>query len=229
MTYQFLPSTSKDDGVKKIAALLIAFLQEKLKKSNVVNILMSGGNTPIAIYQEILACYPMFSWASCRIIILDERFVPFESVRSNAGQCYRNFIQHIDVLEFIYPDTSLDINACVQTYAKRLKNLDISAVDIAVLGTAEDGHLASIFPNVLPFFEDGDIFACQQVFENEPEIRISLTLDFINRSKNIWMMAFGADKQNITRKAQSLITSNLPALNLPRNNSTRWFYDELSK
>lgn len=229
MTYRFLPSKNMEAGVKLLACSLINFLQEQLKKSNVVNVLVSGGNTPLAIYKEILDSYPTFSWSKCRIIVVDERFVPFESARSNSGQCYRNFIQHSDVFEFVYPDTSLAINDCVSSYSNLLSSLRISEIDIALLGTAGDGHLASIFPNVLPFAEDGYLFACERLFENEMETRISFTLDFINQSKNIWMMAFGADKEKITRKAQSLDVSNLPALNLPKNKSTLWFYDEHGK
>lgn len=229
MPYQFLPSISKDAGIKLIASSLIDFLQTKLQNSQVVNILMSGGNTPLAIYKELLESYPDFSWSKCRFIMLDERYVPFESDRNNAGQCYRNFICYVDVLDFIYPDTSLDINSCVSSFSKSILNIELLEVDIAILGTAADGHLASIFPNVVPSYRNGDAFSCHHLVEGIKEDRISLTLDFINKSKNIWMMAFGEDKKIITKKAKTLIGSSLPALNLNKAIDPKWFYDEVGE
>jgi len=220
MRYQFLSSKNKDAGVKLIASLLIDFLQEKLKKSNVVNVLMSGGNTPLALYKELLTNYSDFSWDKCRFIMLDERYIPFESTQSNAGQCYRHFAQHVNLLGFLYPNTTLGIEKSVTDFAQSIQLLGISEIDIAILGTAADGHIASIFPGNQPFFISGCSFACNT---SNNEKRISLSLDFINQSASIWMMAFGAEKQNITKRAKNNEWGTLPALSLNVDKNIHWF------
>ena len=226
MTYRFLSSKSRNAGVKLLASSLINFLQTEQNKSRVVNVLMSGGNTPLNLYEELLCSYPNFSWKNCRIIMLDERYVPFDSIRSNSGQCYRHFIRHIDALAFIYPDTARSIDDCVKSYVNSIEANGVKTIDIAIVGTADDGHLASIFPDSTILFESNNFFACKPCFDGTEEARVSFTLDFINKSENIWMMAFGADKQRITNKAKNGENSCLPALNLNQSKSTLWFYTD---
>ena len=220
-----MSSASREVGIRLLAKEFIDIIQERLLTSDAVNILMSGGNTPLSLYKELLKSYSDFSWSKCRFIMVDERYVPFESSRSNAGMCYRHFGKHVNLLDFIYPDTSLPIEKCVDYFVKRVKSVDMKAIDIALLGTAKDGHIASIFPNSQPFFESGISFACYA--SEGQEKRVSLTLDYINKSDKIWMMAFGKEKQDILKRAQNNERNSLPALCLNDECDVTWFTSEV--
>ena len=98
--------------------------------------------------------------------------------------------------------------------------LNVDEMTLALLGTAADGHVASIFPGNTPLIFTGSVFSCKV---NNGEVRVLLSLDFINQSSNIWMMAFGADKQNITQKAINNECSTLPALSLNKDKNLTWY------
>jgi len=221
MDYEFILNVSAEKGIELIAEQLIELIDREIVNSGTVNILMSGGNTPKRLYEELLLHHnENIAWKSCRFIILDERYVSFSDGRSNSGECYRHFISKIEVKDFIYPDTSKPIEECVNLYSKSIKSY-AGRVHLAILGTANDGHLASIFPQMKVLAKSEHCFACSA--ENISEARVSLTLDFINQSKNLWMMAFGKNKSRIIEMARALKVSDLPALKLNIERRPKWF------
>ena len=225
MNYELIDTTSLKQGVSTLAVNLVECIQFEMLKAETVNILMSGGNTPLYLYQELLTKHAKdIDWRRCRIIILDERFVPFESTRSNAGECYRNFASHVSLKQFIYPDTAMPIEECLISFSNAIKLIDNETIHLALLGTANDGHIASIFPDMDITASAKHCFSCLP--ENTTEHRLSLTLDYINRSKHIWMMAFGKNKQKIIQKVKENSPSRLPALSLKSSNPVKWFINE---
>ncbi len=225
MNYEFIPSVTVEEGISLIATQLVEYINSELEKNKTVNILMSGGNTPKLLYSEILNNHlGSVDWSNCRLIILDERFVSFDSERSNAGECFRYFASIVSLKEFIYPDTTKSIDKCVESYSDILNLLGTEGIKLSILGTADDGHLASIFPEMKIITEAKNCFACE--IEGTNEKRVSLTLEFINRSENIWMMALGRHKGKIINMAKSMEYSELPALSLNSENTPKWFISE---
>jgi 6-phosphogluconolactonase len=222
MNYESIGSKSVEQGIALIASELVELINNELAKNNAVNLLMRGGNTPKKLYETLLQTHrDDIDWCCCRLIILDERWAPFESERSNAGECYRHFASQVPLKAFIYPDTSLSIEDSLSDFSQSIKSIESEGILAAILGTANDGHIASIFPSMTIIAEAEDCFAC--AVDNTDEKRVSLTLDYINRSNNIWMMAFGDNKRDIIEMASSVETSDLPALNLNPDCHPKWF------
>ncbi len=222
MKKEFITSSTIEKSIALIAQKFIEKVNQQLSLSATVNILMSGGNTPKLLYKELIDNYvKALDWSACNIIVLDERYVPFDNERSNAGECYRNFVKYVSLKDFIYPDTSLPLEKCVSLFEESLAVIKSDGIHVALLGTANDGHIASIFPTMDILTQTSNCFACYVQGQNEK--RISLNLSFINASKSIWMMALGENKKNIVKQAQSNEQSNSPVLSLSPVNELKWF------
>lgn len=210
---------SKNKAIEALASRL-AFFVDEFRLDRKITILVSGGNTPLLIYKELLTKYSAVDWSKCCFIMVDERYVPFESSRNNAGSCFREFVQQVKIEDFIYPDTRMPLEESTVQFSHQVKAiLDRGGIDLALLGTAPDGHVASIFPNSEPVVVHDIAFACKH--DSPEEFRVSLDLASINLSHEIWVMALGEEKQGICEKAKS-DSFNLPVLCLDKQKTT-WF------
>lgn len=143
------------------------------------NIVLSGGRTPIRIYQRIgglLESLPESNIKDIRFFLVDERDVSIESSRSNSSMIMktigRNLVSPFDPThqspESYYKQMCLELG-------------EAGIFDLVVLGCGEDGHTASLFPDTLLLKEQ-----CSSFMENKlpsGERRYSMTLSLINSAK----------------------------------------------
>ncbi|OGJ62840.1 6-phosphogluconolactonase [Candidatus Peribacteria bacterium RIFCSPLOWO2_12_FULL_55_15] len=83
------------------------------------------------------------------IFLVDERYVPPDHPESNQRMVRETLLQHLPLPEknLTFPNTNLQIDACVADYARRLKALwKYRLPDLIILGMGTDGHIASLFP-----------------------------------------------------------------------------------
>ena len=156
----------------KIEEVILSALEKK-------NIALSGGSTPIRIYQRIgglLESLPESKTKDIRFFVVDERDVSIESSRSNSAMIM-NTIGRSLVVPFDPADQSPE-----SYYRQMCQELGADGVfDLVVLGCGDDGHTASLFPNTLLLKDKSSSF-----MENElptGELRYSMTLSFINSAK----------------------------------------------
>lgn len=211
---------NRKDAINELASRFVKYISDFPLSRN-INILVSGGNTPRILYNELLSKFDVSIWSNCRFIMVDERFVPFSSDRSNSGSCHRVFANKVELADFIYPDTSIELEKSLRFYSKKVEALIADeGFDLALLGTASDGHVASIFSKSTPLYSSGVAFACGL---SEPyEKRISLNLESINSSQRIWVMALGGEKQYKLLKAKHNQEGDLPVFKLCSKKTT-WF------
>jgi 6-phosphogluconolactonase len=150
-----------------------------LSDSEKKNIALSGGSTPIPIYQrigELLESLPESKSKNIRFFLVDERDVSIESSRSNSSMIMktigRNYVVPFDATEES-PETY---------YRKMYQELDATDVfDLVVLGCGEDGHTASLFPNTNLLNEKSSSFMKNELPSGE--FRYSMTFSLINNAK----------------------------------------------
>jgi 6-phosphogluconolactonase len=159
---------------------------------------VSGGTTPAKFFAT-LSALPI-AWDKVIVTLVDERFVPASSPRSNAGLVAANLLQNAaKAARFVplYHEAS-GIEDAAASDEKALRSLPWP-LDVVILGMGPDGHTASFFPDaddlakLLDPASDKIILPVHAVSAGEP--RLTLTLARIIDAGFIALHIEGEDKR----------------------------------
>ncbi|MDH6230329.1 6-phosphogluconolactonase [Mesorhizobium soli] len=178
-------------------------LSEAISARGKATLAVSGGTTPGPFFRTLSRA--KIDWAKVIVTLVDERFVPEESPRSNAGLVAANLLQNeAAAASFV----GLYSPAGDVESAARHANGVVDALlplDAVILGMGGDGHTASFFPdadnlaalldphakaNVLPVHAPSGI-----------EPRLTLTLPRIASAGFIALHIEGAGKRQVLEAA----------------------------
>lgn len=125
----------------EVASRLSAATQER----GTASIAVSGGSTPKLFFQA-LSKHDL-DWPNISVTLVDERFVPPESDRSNHRLVAENLLQDKAKAAYFVP---LFQSAASPEDAATLATVKTEAIcdpfDVVILGMGTDGHTASFFP-----------------------------------------------------------------------------------
>ena len=215
---------------------LVNEINTQLKEKDKINIALSGGNTPNAIFKELAASYKeKLNWEKINLFWGDERCVPPEDSESNYGMTKKHLLDYIKI-----PSKNInrilgenDPHGEAKRYSDIIRNSlnsvnNLPEFEIMLLGLGEDGHTVSIFPNQMELLGSDKI--CEVAFHPETKRRrITLTGNVINNSKKIYFLVSGKSKsfavgEILNKKSDYL---NLPAAHIkPVNGELIWFLDK---
>ncbi|MEH6345292.1 MAG: 6-phosphogluconolactonase [Bermanella sp.] len=183
----------------QLSHVLAEDIDQVLSKKAVCNIAVAGGNTPKALY-ELLSKLPI-PWEKVQVTLSDERWVDVKHNDSNEKMVRTELlINHAKKSRFIplknAKHSPSDAIALCDTNLKH----NMPTLDVVVLGMGDDGHFASVFPNIenLQVLLDlQQIRACQAVCPPGKDPRMSLTLAYLLTARKIYLLIFGQRKKNI--------------------------------
>ncbi|MGI8459890.1 MAG: 6-phosphogluconolactonase [Propionibacteriaceae bacterium] len=187
---------------------------------------LTGGRIALRTYQHLagLSDREDIDWTSVDWWWSDERFVP-------AGDNDRNDASTIAAIQAALPvpperlhpmpaaDAGRDLDEAAAAYASELGG---RAFDITLLGVGPDGHVASIFPDHPSLDGTGEVIAVRNSPKPPPD-RISLTLETLNRSREVWFTVSGAEKAGAVKSA--LMGGPVPAARVTGVERTLWLVD----
>jgi 6-phosphogluconolactonase len=191
---------------------------------------LSGGKTPYPVYKYLIDPVKNAGLQNKVFFIqTDERNLASDSNRSNQRsivECL--FTQNGLQIDSFYPivplkkDYSENRKSCVSNLPNHLG--PPNPIDILILGMGDDGHTASLFPdtdwqNIITSTGYARIKS-----QNQPEERISLTIDQIVKAKSIVFLV-GGKKENAIKEVLLNKNSELPAGYVLKNCKTTWFLD----
>jgi 6-phosphogluconolactonase/glucosamine-6-phosphate isomerase/deaminase len=88
--------------------------------------------------------------------------------------------------------------------------LNNGALDLAILGVGEDGHVCSLFPGHKALMQDDLRAVAVEDAPKPPPRRLSLTLRFVLQTKKIWLIAIGPRKLPVLQAAIDKTSNSTP-------------------
>jgi 6-phosphogluconolactonase len=188
------------------ARLFVDGAQRAVARQGRFAVLLAGGETPRRCY-ELLAGEPFRSrvpWRAVHVFWGDERCVPADDARSNAGMARRAMLDQVPV-----PETQVHAIGCDRSpatgaaaYEELLRSFFTngpSRFDFVFLGLGGNGHTVSLFPGSLALAE-----AERWVVETVPGAgdvpRVTVTAPLINQAALIVFLVSGESKSAVVRE-----------------------------
>lgn len=216
---RLIECASKEEAFLRLTHRIIALIEKAQKTKGKARVLLSGGGTPMPVYEKLSASALDFS--KIEFGLVDDRFVPVQDPASNEGVIRDIFKNHADfTLEPMVKnpqDYSESIAQCSQSYLKFING------DVIILGMGGDGHFASLFPNDPPSeigLQDTTYGCLGTNAPVHPTQRISTNLAFINSIEHRILLITGKEKMD---KLKSSKTEGTPISHI-LDNLTEIYY-----
>ena len=175
-------------------------LIKDLKKFKKVNLILSGGKSPLKDYKILFN--KKLKWNDINLFLLDERLVRLNDKKSNFHNIDKilkanNLKNKLEPINKIYLD-----KIKVNQISKKLKK----NTTIAVLGMGNDGHYASIFLNSKKYKLLTDLRSPPSFNKVEalgvPKVpRVTMNLSMILLSSKIYLILNNKKKISLYKKA----------------------------
>jgi 6-phosphogluconolactonase len=217
------------------AGVLISEINSLASNSTPVNIALSGGSTPLALFRIISEKYPgSVNWRVVHFFWVDERCVPPDDSESNYGNAKKMFnaLRDLPATNVHRIMGEMDPVKEAVRYADEIRRTvryknDWPRFDIVLLGMGDDGHTASIFPPDLSLFNSNKI--CEPARHPvSGQVRITLTGRVLNNATSIYILVAGRKKAQVIGKVFNRL--NEPpvypvSLIDPINGHLKWYLD----
>lgn len=187
-------ATDKSMFVEMVTNKLLVELQSILETQETINIAISGGSTPIAIFEALVASN-FSNWEKISFYWVDERFVSHDASDNNAHNALK-ILGKLSAKGFYRMKTNFaDAAIAAADYAKCLEEglpmvNGFPQFDLILLGMGGDGHTASLFPHTDILNEDEKTVASVYVKKLD-SYRVSLTYPTILNAKKRYVIIGG--------------------------------------
>ncbi len=180
-----------------LADKIIATLGAAIAERGGASLVVSGGKTPITLFQMLRA--RDLDWSRVSIALVDERWVDTSSADSNEHLVRSELLRDKAVgarftgLKNAAPTPDAGAVSAWETFARVPRPFDV-----VVLGMGDDGHTASLFPNSPNLLSALDTAAppgCVGMWAPvTPQPRMSLNLSALLDTRQIVILLNGAAK-----------------------------------
>lgn len=202
--------SSAQESAQALAKAIANDIHTLLRQQTHLHLALSGGKSPILFFQT-LNQYAL-DWSRVHISLVDERLVPTQHPDSNTRLLRQHFFQNrakdasfIPLINDNCDESCLNNTQKIQQFAQQ----HFCLPDIVVLGMGEDGHTASLFPNLPELFETQHHLVITAP-QNALHRRISMTFPAIQHAKKIYLAILGSKKYAVYQNALLHTTPQLP-------------------
>ncbi|KAI3369985.1 hypothetical protein L3Q82_024786, partial [Scortum barcoo] len=191
--------------VEQLAVDIQEAAEAAVREGGVFHLALSGGATPLALFQRLALYHFSFPWKDTHVWMVDERCVPLTDLESNFHSVHKHLLQYLRIPYFnIHPmPVQLNQRLCVEEdggallYEKEISKLvNSSSFHFLLLGVGYDGHTASLFPGNKAD-EFGESLVALTESPIKPHQRMSLTFSAINRARRVAILVMGKGKHEL--------------------------------
>ncbi|MHC1480650.1 6-phosphogluconolactonase [Frateuria aurantia] len=190
-----------------LAHELAGKLQQAIAQRGRALIAVSGGSTPKQLFDHLSRIE--LEWDKVYITLVDERWVPESSDRSNARLVKAMLLKHAATAAHFVPlyEAGQDTPEAGLIYLQaRLAALP-SRFDVVVLGMGGDGHTASFFPGGDHLTQALDLQGRQRLWpmraEGAGEPRITFSLPALLDTDALYLHIEGEAKREVFKRAET--------------------------
>lgn len=197
----------REDLYRRLYDDMVAEIAADLRARNAATILLSGGSSPVPLYQRLATAD--LGWNKVNVALVDERWVAPDHEASNERLLRQHLLQHQAARSSL---TAMKTSAATPQAGENECNARYAALPgpytLAVLGMGSDGHAASLFPR-----SDGLQAALQSqqfcaAIEAMPSaatgdnvLRMTMTPWAILQAKTVMLLITGEDKWQVYQQA----------------------------
>jgi 6-phosphogluconolactonase len=222
-------------------ALAKAAADRLLKRINQVSdrlaVCLTGGSTPERLY-ALLATEPYRSavpWNRVHWFWGDDRFVPQNDSRSNAGMARRLLLDRVPAPPgnvHAMPTSAKDVEEAARLYEVELRRFygaeqldpERPLFAMVLMGLGADGHTASLFPGHAELDEKGRWVVGVAEAGLEPFVpRATLTFPTLASTREMLFLVSGTGKREILKRVLS--GADLPAARAYTDGDVVWLVD----
>ncbi|WP_018156086.1 6-phosphogluconolactonase [Demetria terragena] len=216
------------------AARLITSLGEAQRAGREPHIALTGGSMGSAIIAAVLRRpeRDQVDWSRVSVWWGDERYLPAGDPERNDTQNDRAGLLELGldpdrVHRVPGPGETESVEEAAAVYGASLRSHGAGAFEVAMFGVGPDGHIASLFPHHPAQRIDGEIAVPVHDSPKPPPLRVSLTFEAINRSRQVWFMVAGEAKAAAVSAALAPDTErwDIPAVGARGTEATVWLVD----
>jgi 6-phosphogluconolactonase len=177
-------------------------LKEDLARQEQVSLVVSGGRSPVPLFQALAA--QSLVWSRVAVTLADERWVPPDHADSNEALVRTHLLKGRAATAVLVPlwTGDPDPEAAVPAVTLALAAL-IRPFSQVLLGMGEDGHVASLFPGAPTLAEglrnNAPVLAVRP--PRAPHARLSLSLSALMQSRDIALLVSGPAKRRVLEEA----------------------------
>ena len=208
---------SETEAFQAASVMLVDAIHSCIAAKGACVLVLAGGNSTNSVMR--FAFQSDINWSLVHLVLADERCVQH-------GHADRNDVALKALVESVSPvnppvihgiPAELGPHLGAEKFAEQLAV--IGQPDIALLGVADDGHIASLFPNSTALSTSGDAVSVTDS-PKEPLERVSCSLAYLTRATYRIALQTGHNKRVIFVRLQQ--GERLP---LALFSPTHWFMD----
>ena len=196
-------------------------LNSSIKRSGTASLVLSGGSSPIKIFEELSSID--LPWSEVQVTLVDDRLVEADNKDSNQNLILNYFLKSKAKVAQFFPLTEDLITK---------SNFFKTPFDVVLLGMGEDGHFASLFPDMIDDFDAFNSDAKFKIFKTESQgnpflPRITMNLSLILNSEMIVLLVKGKSKLKVLDEA--INNNKLPIHYLLKNRKDNFLIEKINE
>ncbi len=225
--------SSKAELIQAATDAIAGAIKNSVAERGTCYVALAGGRSPRDIYARLaISQSDQIPWRDVHLFWGDERAVPPDHPASNYGMARESLLRHIAI-----PDANvhrisgeMEPGIAASEYTEVIaRTLPTSPprLDLVLLGIGEDAHTASLFPGTDALDEQKEDVTA--VFVEKLETwRITMTLQMLNRAREVIFLVSGKSKAGIVQLISRLKapSKEYPATLIdPNHGDVRWMLD----